>query len=123
MPEDHDVVCHASAWDINNQADLRVKICIEINAEDFSTVHHELGHNFYQRAYKRLPLLFQSGANDGFHEAIGDTIALSVTPEYLKRIGLLGTVPSPSADLGLLMSRSEERRVGKECRSRWSPYH
>jgi len=108
-PEDHDVVCHASAWDIDNQDDLRVKICIEINAEDFSTVHHELGHNFYQRAYKRLPLLFQSGANDGFHEAIGDTIALSVTPEYLKRIGLLDTVPPPSADLGLLMSRALEK--------------
>ena len=59
------------------------------------TIHHELGHNFYQRAYNKQPFLFQDSANDGFHEAIGDTIALSVTPEYLKEIGLLDTVPDP----------------------------
>ena len=73
--------------------DLRIKLCIEINADDFSTIHHELGHNFYQRAYDHQPFLFRDSANDGFHEAIGDTIALSVTPEYLKKIGLLRPCP------------------------------
>ena len=92
-PRDRDVVCHASAWDIDSVDDLRVKACIEISADDFSTIHHELGHNFYQRAYDQQPFLFRDSANDGFHEAIGDTIALSVTPEYLKKIGLLPTVP------------------------------
>jgi peptidyl-dipeptidase A len=82
-PRDRDVVCHASAWDIDSESDVRIKMCIEQTAEDFSTIHHELGHNFYQRAYKDLPGIFRDSANDGFHEAIGDTIALSVTPEYL----------------------------------------
>ena len=68
--------------------DIRIKMCIEINAEDFSTVHHELGHNFYQRAYSVLPFLYRDSANDGFHEGVGDTVALSVTPDYLVRIGL-----------------------------------
>ena len=84
-PKDRDVVCHASAWDVDLDDDIRIKMCIEQTAEDFTTIHHELGHNFYQRAYKNLPLLFRDSANDGFHEAIGDTIALSVTPEYLVR--------------------------------------
>jgi peptidyl-dipeptidase A len=105
-PRDREVVCHASAWDIDFVDDLRIKVCIEQTAEDFSTIHHELGHNFYQRAYDRLPPLFRNGANDGFHEAIGDTIALSITPEYLKQIGLLDSVPLPSADTGLLLRRA-----------------
>ncbi len=75
-PADRDVICHASAWDIDNQDDLRLKMCIEVKDEDFITVHHELGHNFYQRAYKDQSTLFQNSANDGFHEAVGDTIAL-----------------------------------------------
>ena len=83
-PADRDVVCHASAWDVDSKDDLRVKMCIQITAEDFVIIHHELGHNFYQRAYNTQPPLFQNSANDGFHEAVGDTIALSVTPEYLK---------------------------------------
>ncbi|HEV8580619.1 MAG TPA: M2 family metallopeptidase [Thermoanaerobaculia bacterium] len=103
QPRDRDVVCHASAWDIDAKDDLRIKMCIQITDEDFRTLHHEEGHNFYQRAYKNQPFLFQDSANDGFHEAVGDTIALSVTPEYLKQIGLLGQVPDPSQDLGLLM--------------------
>ncbi len=86
-PRDREVVCHASAWDIDWVDDLRLKMCIEINAEDFVTVHHELGHNFYQRAYNRQPSLFRDSANDGFHEAIGDTVALSVTPAYLVKLG------------------------------------
>jgi peptidyl-dipeptidase A len=108
-PRDRDVVCHASAWSIDFKDDLRVKVCIEPTAEDFTTVHHELGHNFYQRAYDALPPLFQNGANDGFHEAIGDTIALSVTPEYLKQIGLIDAVPPPSADIGLLLERALDK--------------
>ncbi|QQS45383.1 MAG: M2 family metallopeptidase [Acidobacteriota bacterium] len=102
-PQDRDVVCHASAWDIDSQKDVRLKMCIKINEEDFTTIHHELGHNYYQMAYAPQPPLFQGSANDGFHEAIGDTIALSVTPEYLKQIGMIDKVPDESADLDLLL--------------------
>src|SRR5919201_1162463 len=108
-PRDRDVVCHASAWDIDLEADLRIKMCIDQTAEDFTTIHHELGHNFYQRAYKDLPVLFRDSANDGFHEAIGDTIALSVTPEYLVRIGLLDKAPDASRDIGLLLARALDK--------------
>ena len=108
-PRDREVVCHASAWDLDFKDDLRIKVCIEPTAEDFTTVHHELGHNFYQRAYNDLSPLFQTSANDGFHEAIGDTIALSVTPEYLKQIGLIDAVPPPSADIGLLLDRALDK--------------
>src|SRR5204863_534589 len=102
-------VCHASAWDIDFLEDVRIKMCIQPTSEDFQTIHHELGHNFYQRAYKDLPLLFRDSANDGFHEAIGDTIALSVTPEYLVKIGLLGAAPDTSRDTGLLMKKALEK--------------
>jgi peptidyl-dipeptidase A len=108
-PQDHDVVCHASAWDVDAKDDLRIKMCIEINGEDFVTIHHELGHNFYQRAYKDQPFLFRDSANDGFHEAIGDTIALSVTPEYLVKIGLLSQAPDTSKDIGLLLNKALEK--------------
>jgi peptidyl-dipeptidase A len=108
-PRDRDVVCHASAWSIDYKNDLRIKVCIEPTAENFATVHHELGHNFYQRAYNNLPPLFQNSANDGFHEAIGDTIALSITPEYLQKINLIGSVPPPSEDISLLLQRSLEK--------------
>jgi peptidyl-dipeptidase A len=103
QPRDREVVCHASAWDIDNVDDLRLKMCIEKTAEDFTTIHHELGHNFYQRAYNRQPYLYKNSANDGFHEAIGDTIALSVTPAYLVKIGFLDKEPPASADLPLLL--------------------
>ena len=102
-PADRDVVCHASAWNLDWKDDLRIKMCIDVDAEDFSTIHHELGHNFYQRAYNDLPPLFQNGAHDGFHEGIGDTLALSITPAYLARIGLLQTEPKAAGDLDLLM--------------------
>jgi len=102
-PRDREVVCHASAWDVDNDEDLRIKMCIDVGAEDFVVVHHELGHNFYQRAYRTQPFLFRGGANDGFHEAIGDAIALSVTPEYLVEIGLLDKAPGAAGDLGLLL--------------------
>ena len=108
-PRDRDVVCHASAWDVDAKEDLRLKMCIDINAEDFVTIHHELGHNFYQRAYMNQPFLFRDSANDGFHEAIGDTIALSVTPEYLVKIGLLQNAPDPSKDIGLLLYKALEK--------------
>ena len=101
-PKDREVVCHASAWDIDNLDDIRLKMCIQVRGEDFITIHHELGHNFYQRAYKDQPFLFKSGANDGFHEAIGDTIALAITPEYLNKIGLLATIPQGD-DTGYLL--------------------
>ncbi|MGH9816289.1 MAG: M2 family metallopeptidase [Candidatus Acidiferrales bacterium] len=108
-PEDREVVCHASAWDVDSKDDLRIMMCIQINAEDFVTIHHELGHNFYQRAYNDQPPLFLGSANDGFHEAIGDTVALSVTPEYLKQIGLIEKVPGPEGDLGLLMRQALDK--------------
>ncbi len=108
-PRDRDVICHASAWSLDYQDDLRIKMCISINAEDFNTIHHELGHNYYQRAYNEKPLLYQDSANDGFHEAVGDTIALSVTPKYLVEIGLLDTVPDPSKDIGLLLNQALDK--------------
>ena len=110
-PRDREVVCHASAWDIDNKDDLRVKMCTKVNADDFVTVHHELGHNFYQRAYKDQPYLYVNGANDGFHEAIGDFIALSVTPDYLVQIGLLdrSKLPSPDKDIGLLLRQAMDK--------------
>ena len=104
-----EVVYHTSAWDIDLEADPRVKMCIESTAEDFTTVHRELDHNFYQRAYKDQPVILRDSANDGFHEAIGDTITLSVTPEYLVKIGLLDHAPDASRDIGLLLDRGLER--------------
>ncbi|HUP62274.1 MAG TPA: M2 family metallopeptidase [Thermoanaerobaculia bacterium] len=102
-PRDREVVCHASAWDIDDIEDLRIKMCTEKNADDFNTIHHELGHNFYQRAYNTQPFLYKNSANDGFHEAVGDTIALSVTPAYLVKIGLIDKEPPASADIALLL--------------------
>ncbi|WPZ04531.1 M2 family metallopeptidase [Blastomonas marina] len=110
-PEDREVVCHASAWDLDNKDDIRIKMCIKRNADDFITIHHELGHNYYQRAYKDQSYLYLSGANDGFHEAIGDMIALSITPEYLVQIGMLDRdqVPSADKDIGLLLRQAMDK--------------
>lgn len=102
-PGDRDVVCHASAWDLDYESDVRIKMCIGRNGEDFVTIHHELGHNYYQRAYQGQSPLHRTSANDGFHEGIGDTIALSITPEYLVEVGLLETAPPADRDLGLLL--------------------
>lgn len=108
-PKDREVVCHASAWDVTSSGDLRIKMCIEVNHEDLVTIHHELGHNYYFHYYNNLPVLFQAGANDGFHEGIGDTLALSVTPGYLAKIGLLAKAPSDDkAELNVLMQRALE---------------
>ncbi|NUQ19591.1 MAG: M2 family metallopeptidase [Gemmatimonadaceae bacterium] len=110
-PRDREVVCHASAWDIDDRDDLRVKMCLDVTTEDFITAHHEIGHNFYQRAYKDQPFLFKGGANDGFHEAIGDAIALSITPNYLQQVGLLdaSAVPGPDADIPLLLRQAMDK--------------
>ena len=108
-PVDREVVCHASAWDVDYEKDVRLKMCIQIREEDFTVVHHELGHNYYQMAYAGQPFLYRDSANDAFHEAIGDTIALSVTPPYLKQIGLIDNVPDQSAEIGFLLQRSLEK--------------
>ena len=110
-PADREVICHASAWDLDNVDDLRIKMCIKKNADDFITIHHELGHNYYQRAYNEQPYLYLSGANDGFHEAIGDMIALSITPEYLVQIDMLdrADVPSADKDIGLLLRQAMDK--------------
>lgn len=108
-PADREVVCHASAWNLDGKDDIRIKMCTQVNEDDFNTVHHELGHNYYQRAYQERSPIFQTGANGGFHEAIGDMVALSITPEYLQTIGLLDQVPDASSDLGLLMARALDK--------------
>jgi peptidyl-dipeptidase A len=111
QPRDREVICHASAWDVDNVEDLRIKMCTRVNADDFVTAHHELGHNFYQRAYNRQPYLYLDSANDGFHEAIGDTIALSVTPEYLVQVGLLrqNQMPNAEQDRALLLRQALDK--------------
>ena len=111
QPRDREVICHASAWALDNREDLRIKMCTRVNADDFVTAHHELGHNFYQRAYMRQPYLYEDSANDGIHEAIGDTIALSVTPEYLVQIGLLqqNQLPTPEQDRALLLRQALDK--------------
>ncbi|MPT48134.1 MAG: peptidase M2 family protein [Sphingobium sp.] len=110
-PRDRDVVCHASAWDIDAKDDIRIKMCTKVNSDDFITIHHELGHNYYQRAYQNQSYLHRDGANDGFHEAIGDFVALSITPDYLVKIGLLdaGKVPSADKDIGLLLRQAMDK--------------
>ena len=108
-PADRDVQCHASAWNVDDKDDLRIKMCIQITGEEFNVIHHELGHNYYQRAYNQEPLLYRGSANDGFHEAIGDTIALSITPKYLKEIGLIDEIPDPSNDVGMLLQTALDK--------------
>lgn len=90
-PQDREVVCHASAWGLDGGNDLRIKMCINQTYDDLRVIYHELGHNYYQGAYKDQPPLFQAGAHGGFHEAIGDTVTLSMTPGYLAEVGLIGS--------------------------------
>jgi peptidyl-dipeptidase A len=106
-PRDREVVCHASAWDVDFAEDVRIKMCIRRTGEDFTTIHHELGHNYYQYYYREQPPLFRDSAHDGFHEGLGDTIALSVTPSYLVRVGLLEREPADA--LGPLLERALEK--------------
>jgi peptidyl-dipeptidase A len=108
-PRDRDVVCHASAWNIDNREDLRIKMCIRPIAEDLVTIHHELGHNVYQRAYQDQPFLYQGGAHDGFHEAIGDAVALPLTPRYLQQVGLISELPGEAADTMLLLRQALDK--------------
>ncbi|MFW8590838.1 M2 family metallopeptidase [Glaciecola sp. 2405UD65-10] len=102
-PEGREAQCHASAWNLDDKDDLRIKMCIQKTGEEFNVIHHELGHNYYQRAYKDQPMLYRGSANSGFHEAIGDTIALSITPTYLKQVGLIDEIPDESNDIGMLL--------------------
>jgi len=108
-PADRDVICHPTAWDIDEKDDLRIKMCIKVDEENFRTIHHELGHDYYYRAYKQQSYLYRDSANDGFHEAVGDTLSLSITPRYLKRIGLLQAEPGAAGDIGLLMRMALEK--------------
>ena len=109
-PQDREVVCHASAWDLDDRDDVRIKMCTKVDADDFYTVHHELGHNVYQRAYKDQPFLFKGGANDGFHEAIGDFVGLSaLTPTYLQQIGLLDKAPGADEDIPFLLKMALDK--------------
>ncbi len=107
-PRDRKVQCHASAWDMST-TDVRIKMCTEVTADDFRTMHHELGHIFYYTSYKDQPISFRSGAHDGFHEAIGDAVALSTTPNYLVELGLLNEEPDASKDLGLLLDQALDK--------------
>ncbi len=109
-PKDREVVCHASAWDVSFAGDLRIKMCVEINEEDLLTAHHELGHVYYFNYYYKMPMLLQDGANKGFHEGIGDTLALSVTPQYLKGLGLIDQVPNdPKGEINVLMKMALQK--------------
>ena len=109
-PRDREVVCHASAWDIDDKDDVRIKMCMKPIEEDLFTVYHELGHVYYYIWYRDQPILFQDGAHDGFHEAIGDAINLSVTPSYLRKIGLVGDVtPSKEAVINQQMKMALDK--------------
>lgn len=108
-PADREVVCHASAWPLDGALDVRIKMCITPTAEDFRVIHHELGHVYYFLAYRNQPWLFQRGANDGFHEAIGDTVALSITPDYLRKVGLRDDQAGGTDDVPALMQRALEK--------------
>lgn len=86
-------------------------MCTKINSEDFITIHHEMGHIQYFLQYKDQPIILRTGANPGFHEAVGDTIALSVsTPQHLEKIGLLTDYTADAdADINALMLSALEK--------------
>ena len=111
QPRDREVVCHASAWDVTYENDLRIKMCIKPTEEDLTTIHHELGHNYYYAYYYTLPVLYQAGAHDGFHEAIGDALTLSITPAYLQQVGLLKSVPKSEKNLINLQLKDALKKV------------
>lgn len=68
----------------------RIKMCTTVKMDDFLTAHHEMGHIEYDMAYAHLDYLLRSGANEGFHEAVGEIMSLSAaTPMHLKALGLL----------------------------------
>ncbi|XP_029646875.2 angiotensin-converting enzyme [Octopus sinensis] len=111
--KDKTMVCHASAWDFFKKDDYRIKMCTEITMEDLIVIHHEMGHIQYYQQYADQPIYFREGANPGFHEAVGDTLALSVsTPEHLKKIGLLKDyTPSNESSINFLMMSALEKLV------------
>ncbi len=109
QPPDRDVVCHASAWNLDYDQDVRIKMCIEPTGEHFATIHHELGHTYYQRAYRHQDPLFRTGAHDGFHEGIGDAVTLSITPEYLVEVELLGRAPDDASDIAFLLRQALDK--------------
>ncbi|NWW89629.1 ACE2 enzyme, partial [Rhynochetos jubatus] len=83
------VVCHPTAWDLGNN-DYRIKMCTKVTMDDFLTAHHEMGHIEYDMAYSEKPYLLRGGANEGFHEAVGEIMSLSAaTPQHLKSLDLL----------------------------------
>lgn len=106
-----EMTCHASAWDFCDSKDFRIKMCTEMVQEDLRTIHHELGHVFYYIAYKNQPHIFREGANPGFHEAVGDAIALSFsTPEHLKAINLIDSIPDDhEGDLNYMMGMALDK--------------
>jgi len=109
-PRDRDVVCHASAWSLDLKEDVRLKMCTEVNYDDLKTIYHELGHVYYGLMYKDQPFLFAGGAHDGFHEAIGDTITLSMTPAYLEQVGLVqGVTRSHEATINQQMKQALDK--------------
>ncbi len=110
-PKDRDVVCHASAWHMDLEDDVRIKMCIDIDEKNFRTIHHELGHIYYYEAYKHLPAIYQDSANDGFHEAMGDTVELSITPKYLKEIGLIDANADIKTDTNASLLRMALKKV------------
>jgi peptidyl-dipeptidase A len=111
-PRDRDVDCYASAWHVDGKEDVRLKMCVQRNEEDLRVLHHELGHTYYQLAYRDQPYLYKDSANDGFHEAIGDTLTLSMTPAYLREIGLTDTVPDDGAEIAFLLKSALSNVVG-----------
>ena len=111
-PRDREVVCHASAWDLTSQGDLRIKMCIQVNEEDLETLHHELGHDYYSWYRRQLPILYNVAPNDGFDEAIGDAITHSITPGYLKRIGLVDELPKDEKGLLNVQMKEALARIG-----------
>ncbi len=109
-PADRDLVCHASAWTVADPGDVRIKMCIEPTWDDLVTIYHELGHIYYYLAYAHQPPLFRAGAHDGFHEGIGDTVTLSMTPGFLARIGLIEPVKaSHEATINTQMKQALDR--------------
>uniref|UniRef100_A0A8C4RH50 Angiotensin-converting enzyme n=1 Tax=Erpetoichthys calabaricus TaxID=27687 RepID=A0A8C4RH50_ERPCA len=108
-PNDREVVCHPTAWDMGNGKDFRIKMCTKVNMDDFLTVHHEMGHIEYDMAYAHQPFLFRNGANEGFHEAVGEIMSLSAaTPKHLKSLDLLSAnfVEDYEIDINFLMKQA-----------------
>ena len=85
-------------------------MCIDVNAEDFKTIHHELGHNYYQRAYKERELPVPQQRQRWLPRSRGRHASrFRSTPNTWKQLGLLDEVPDASGDLGLLMQQALEK--------------